>query len=190
MRGRLRRALDELAVTIGRTAIIVAQARSRLAGQLPDIVTRLVSLHDPDARPIRKGRIGRPTEFGYKARSSTTTTASSWITTSRPATHPTHLTSRPRSAGSRSAGHRAGIGHGRPRVRRACDRAGPAALGVRRIAIPRRVKVSPARRAVEHARRFRSLVKWRTGSEGRTSYLNRGYGRDRRVRPPPFRPTS
>ena len=38
MRGRLRRALDELAVTIGRTAIIVAQARSRLAGQLPDIV--------------------------------------------------------------------------------------------------------------------------------------------------------
>jgi transposase, IS5 family len=29
--------------------------------------SRLVSLHDPDARPIRKGRIGRPVEFGYKA---------------------------------------------------------------------------------------------------------------------------
>lgn len=29
--------------------------------------TRLVSLHDPDARPIRKGRIGRPVEFRYKA---------------------------------------------------------------------------------------------------------------------------
>jgi hypothetical protein len=28
---------------------------------------RLVSLHDPDARPIRKGRIDRPVEFGYKA---------------------------------------------------------------------------------------------------------------------------
>src|SRR6266536_4690360 len=25
------------------------------------------SLHDPDARPIRKGRIGKPVEFGYKA---------------------------------------------------------------------------------------------------------------------------
>ena len=67
MRGRLRRALDELAVTIERTAKIVAQTRSRLAGQLPDSATRLVSLHDPDARPIRKGRIDRPVEFGYKA---------------------------------------------------------------------------------------------------------------------------
>ena len=46
---------------------MVAQARSRLAGQMPDGATRLVSLHDPDARPIRKGRIDRPVEFGYKA---------------------------------------------------------------------------------------------------------------------------
>ena len=67
MRGRLRRALGELAVTIERTAMVVAQARSRLAGQMPDGATRLVSLHDPDARPIRKGRIDRPVEFGYKA---------------------------------------------------------------------------------------------------------------------------
>ena len=67
MRGRLRRALHELAVTIKRTATIVTQARTRLAGQMPDGATRLVSLHDPDARPIRKGRIDRPVEFGYKA---------------------------------------------------------------------------------------------------------------------------
>jgi IS5 family transposase len=67
MRGRLRRALEELAVTIGRTATVVAQARSRLAGQMPDSATRLVGLHDPDARPIRKGRIDKPVEFGYKA---------------------------------------------------------------------------------------------------------------------------
>jgi transposase, IS5 family len=26
-----------------------------------------VSLHDPDARPIVKGRLGKPVEFGYKA---------------------------------------------------------------------------------------------------------------------------
>jgi IS5 family transposase len=67
MRARLRRALGELAVTAERTAKIVAQTRSRLAGQLPESATRLVSLHDPDARPIRKGRIDRPVEFGYKA---------------------------------------------------------------------------------------------------------------------------
>jgi transposase, IS5 family len=67
VRGRLRRALDELAATIERTGTIVAQARTRLAGQTPEGATRLVSLHDCDARPIRKGRIDRPVEFGYKA---------------------------------------------------------------------------------------------------------------------------
>jgi transposase, IS5 family len=53
--------------TIGRTAQVVAQARTRLAGQVPDGATRLVSLHDPDARPIRKGRIDKQVELGYKA---------------------------------------------------------------------------------------------------------------------------
>jgi IS5 family transposase len=67
VRGRLQRALDELAVTAGRTAAIITQTRARLAGQMPESATRLVSLHDPDARPIRKGRIDRPVEFGYKA---------------------------------------------------------------------------------------------------------------------------
>jgi transposase, IS5 family len=67
MRGRLRRALDELAVAIERTATIIAQTRSRLAGQLPESANRLVSLHDPDARPIRKGRLDRPAGFGFKA---------------------------------------------------------------------------------------------------------------------------
>jgi hypothetical protein len=66
VRGRLRRALDELAVTIQRTATIMAQARSRLAGQMPGSAVRLVSPHDPDARPIRKGRVDRPVELGYK----------------------------------------------------------------------------------------------------------------------------
>ena len=46
---------------------IARQTRQRLAGVVPDGATRLVSLHDPDARPIRKGRLGKPVEFGYKA---------------------------------------------------------------------------------------------------------------------------
>ena len=42
------------------------QAHTRLAGGMPDGASRLVSLHDPDARPIAKGRLGKPVEFGYK----------------------------------------------------------------------------------------------------------------------------
>ena len=37
------------------------------AGVMPESSSRLVSLHDPHARPIRKGRLGIPVEFGYKA---------------------------------------------------------------------------------------------------------------------------
>ena len=34
---------------------------------MPDGATRVVSLHDIQARPIAKGRLGKPVEFGYKA---------------------------------------------------------------------------------------------------------------------------
>ncbi len=65
-------------------------------------------------------------------------------------------------------------GYGQPAVERDLQ-----ALGVRTVAIPRQAKISPARKAIEHSRGFRRLVKWRTGSEGRISYLKRGYGWDR-----------
>jgi transposase, IS5 family len=42
---------------------IVEQIGKRLAGE--PIRDRVVSLADPDARPIRKGKLGKPCEFGY-----------------------------------------------------------------------------------------------------------------------------
>ena len=66
-RGRLRRAVSDLAELLDVTRQVAAQARQRLAGTMPDGATRRVSLHEPDARPIAKGRLGKPVEFGYKA---------------------------------------------------------------------------------------------------------------------------
>jgi transposase, IS5 family len=65
-------------------------------------------------------------------------------------------------------------GYGQPAVERDLQ-----ALGVRIVAIPRQAKISPARKATEHSRSFRKLVKWRTGSEGRISYLKHTYGWNR-----------
>ena len=65
-------------------------------------------------------------------------------------------------------------GYGQPAVERDLY-----ALGVPAVAIPRQATTSPARKAIEHSRSFHRLVKWRTGSEGRISYLKRGYGWDR-----------
>ena len=50
---------------------------------------------------------------------------------------------------------------------------------VKNVVIPRTGKPSEQRRAKEHRKPFRRIVKWRTGSEGRISYLKRGYGWDR-----------
>jgi len=42
---------------------VAEQIKRRVAGE--PITDRLISLSDPDARPIRKGKLGRPNEFGY-----------------------------------------------------------------------------------------------------------------------------
>src|SRR5204862_2822419 len=52
--------LDELA---DRADKVVRQIAQRVAGE--KITDRLVSMSDPDARPIRKGKLRQPTEFGY-----------------------------------------------------------------------------------------------------------------------------
>jgi IS5 family transposase len=180
VRGRLRRALDELAVTLERTAQIVAQTRSRLAGQPPDSATRLVSLHDPDARPIRKGRIDRPVEFGYKAQVTDNDDGIILDYSVEYGAAPDHPQLAPavqrvhRRTGRMPRAVTADRGYGEPAVERDLH-----ALGVRTVAIPRKAKTSPARKAIEHSRRFHRLVKWRTGCEGRISYLKRGYGWDR-----------
>jgi IS5 family transposase len=180
MRGRLRRALDELAVTIGRAAVIVAQTRSRLAGQMPDSATRLVSLHDSDARPIRKGRIDKPVEFGYKAQVSDNDdgivldySAGYGAAPDGPQLVPavSRVARRARRVPRAVAADR---GYGQPVVEHDLH-----TLGVRTVAIPRQGPISPARRATGHSRSFRRLVRWRTGSEGRISYLKHRYGWDR-----------
>ncbi len=180
VRGRLRRALGELAVTIERTAQVVAQTRSRLAGQLPAGATRLVSLHDPDARPIRKGRIDRPVEFGYKAQVTDNDdgvildyAVEFGAAPDGPQLAPAVARIR-RRAGQVPSAVTADRGYGHPAVERDLQ-----AAGVRTVAIPRQATTSPARKTIEHGRGFRKLVKWRTGCEGRISYLKHRYGWDR-----------
>jgi transposase, IS5 family len=65
-RGRLRRAVKDLAELLDLTHRIAAQTRQRLSGTIPDGSRRRVSPRDPDARPIAQGRRGKPVEFGYQ----------------------------------------------------------------------------------------------------------------------------
>jgi IS5 family transposase len=59
------RVLDRLGKELGNARRVLDQTAQRLRG-VKSIPGRLVSLADTDARPIRRGKLRRPTEFGYK----------------------------------------------------------------------------------------------------------------------------
>ena len=179
-KGRLRRALDELDTVLHRAARVVDQTRTRLAGEVPDGASRLVSLHDPDARPIRKGRLGKPVEFGYKAQvvdNADGVILDHNVEIGNPADAPQLAPAIERiirRTGRAPRAVTADRGYGEPSVERDLHD-----LGVRSVAIPRKTKPGATRREFEHRRAFRDKVKWRTGSEGRINHIKRSYGWNR-----------
>jgi IS5 family transposase len=179
-RGRLARAVNELTGLLDATRQIVAQTRQRVAGITPDGATRRVSLHDGDARPIAKGRLGRPVEFGQKAQmvdNDDGVVLDHAVEQGNPPDAPqlAPAVARVRKRAGRTPGTvTADRGYGEAKVDQQLND-----LGVKTVVIPRRGKPSPARRAEEHRKAFRRTVKWRTGAEGRISCLKRGYGWDR-----------
>jgi len=178
--GRVSALVAELDTILGRTGQVIDQTRIRLGGQTPASATRLVSLHDPDARPIAKGRLGKPVEFGFKAQVVDNTDGivlDHSIHQGNPADAPLLAPAIGRISklvGRAPKAVAADRGYGEAAVEEDLRE-----LGVATVAIPRKGKPSQARRTTEHGRGFRKLVKWRTGCEGRISYLKRQYGFDR-----------
>jgi IS5 family transposase len=168
--------LEELA---DRCEKVAGQIRKRVAGE--PIKDRIVSLSDPDARPIRKGKLGKPNEFGYVAQIAEVTEHT--------------------RRGARGLILPAATRLGNP----AEDTLLPDTIAeIKRLGIsPREValdggfNVSPTRQALEDhdldpgrvfiagrqqpgsKRTQRRLQRYRTGAEGRISHLKRGYGLDR-----------
>ena len=179
-RGRLRRAVDDLAGLLKVTTTIAAQARQRLAGDMPDGASRQVSLHDADARPIAKGRLGKPVEFGYKAQVTDNDDGivlDYTVEQGNPADGPQLAPAVARvikRTGKKPRTVTADRSYGEKSIEDDLH-----ALGIRHVVIPRKGKPGKARQAAERRRAFRRAVKWRTGSEGRISTLKRQYGQDR-----------
>jgi transposase, IS5 family len=179
-RGRLVRAVDDMGELLDATRAIVEQTRQRLAGTMPDGATRKVSLHDPDARPIAKGRLGKPVEFGHKAQvcdNEDGIVLDHDVQPGNPADAPRLAPSVERvikRTGRKPRTVTADRGYGEAAVDDDLHD-----LGISNVVIPRKGKPSKARQAVERQRTFRRHVKWRTGCEGRISHLKRNYGWDK-----------
>jgi IS5 family transposase len=140
----------------------------------------VVSLHDQQARPIAKGQLGKPVEFGYKAQvidNDDGVVLDHDVHAGNPADAPQLAPAIQRvkdRAGQAPRTVTADRGYGEAAVEQALT-----GLGVRHVVIPRKGRPGAARHQVENRRAFRRTIKWRTGSEGRISNLKRGYGWDR-----------
>ena len=158
----------------GRCAKVAEQIDRRARGS--KITDRLVSISDPDARPIRKGKLGKPTEFGYVAQicevtENTRRGARGFIL---PAGHapgnPAENRLLPHTAAELQ---RAGI---RPRE---IVGDGGFQVGPTKDAFPDLTdeQIQLSGRHEPGSRRTRKRrARYRTGAEGRISHLKRGYG--------------
>jgi transposase, IS5 family len=169
--------VDHLDRLSARVAKIAEQCEQRIAGITPDGATRIVSLHDPDARPIAKGRLGRPVEFGYKAQivdNEDGVIVDHNIEVGNPPDAPMLVPAIERikeRTGRAPRAVTADRGYGEQRVEDDLH-----AIGVRHVVLPRKGKPNAARGAIEQRRAFKKMVRWRTGCEGRISCAKRDFG--------------
>jgi transposase, IS5 family len=156
---------------------VAAQIKQRVAGE--PIKDRLVSLADPDARPIRKGKLGKPTEFGYVAQlcevtENTKRGARGLIVPAATAIgNPGEDTLLPDTVAELK---RLGISP-REVALDGVFNVGPTGEAFEDLA-PERVFIS-GRQQPGSRRTQRRMQRYRTGTEGRVSHLKRGYGMDR-----------
>ncbi|MGZ6639999.1 MAG: transposase [Solirubrobacteraceae bacterium] len=166
--------LEELA---DRCEKVAAQIKQRVAGE--PIKDRLVSISDPDARPIRKGKLGKPNEFGY-------------VSQLCEVTENTRRGARGLILPPASQVGNPGEDTLLPDTVAELKRLG---ISPKEVALDDGFNVGPTREALEDLapdrvfisgrhqpgskRTQRRLQKYRTGAEGRISHLKRGYGMDR-----------
>jgi IS5 family transposase len=171
---------QELKALIPLVDQVVRQTRARVFRGIVDSPGKVLSLFEPTAEVIRKGKAGKPNEFGkvvkiQEAENQILThyevyrrkPADSDLLLPALAVHQQRLGRMPdlvaADAGFYSASNE-----------REAQR-----QGVKRVSIPNRSTKSASRRAHQKKRWFRKGQKWRTGCEGRISVLKRRHGLNR-----------
>jgi len=166
------RAADRLDGLADLAEKIARQITQRLAGE--KIADRLVSMADPDARPIRKGKLRAPTEFGYVFQLAEVTENTRRGARGLILPAPTQIGS-PNEADL--LGATADELRSASLIPRDVALDGGFAPGPVAEQLPDATKVFIAGRqntASKHT--DRRLARYRVGAEGRISHLKRGYG--------------
>jgi IS5 family transposase len=173
----LRRQLDEM---MPRVRQVMKQTRARILHGNTRSEGKLLSLFEPSTEVIRKGKAGRPNEFGKMVKlqeAENQIVIDYEVYACRPNDSDILVTAIDR--------HHALLGRS-PRLVAADaafypnkNEAAAKARGVKRVCIPNRSTKSLERKREQKKRWFRNGQKWRTGCEGRISVVKRRHGLDR-----------
>ncbi|HYB05115.1 MAG TPA: ISNCY family transposase [Methyloceanibacter sp.] len=170
----------EIEQMVPRVQQVIAQTKARIFHGETRTEAKIFSLFEPSTENIRKGKAGKPNEFGkliklqeaenqiiinfevYDKRPSDTDLLIPAIET-----HEAVLGRTPRLVAADAGFYSAN------------NEAAAKAKGVKRVSIPNRSTKSLERKRVQKKRWFRNGQKWRTGCEGRISVIKRRHGLSR-----------
>lgn len=179
-RAVLRRARRQLEQMIPRVRQVIRQTRQRILGGNTRAEDKIVSVFEPETEVIRKGKAGKPTEFGklvkiQEAENQIVTHYS--VFDHRPSDSELLIPSleqhqilfgRVPTMATADAGFFS-----------AANEAKAEEMGVNWVAVPSQSTKSPQRKQRQKKRWFKEAMRWRTGCEGRISVLKRRHGLNR-----------
>ena len=174
---RARKQLDQM---IPRVQQVMQQTRQRVFGGDTRAEGKIVSVFEPQTEVIRKGKQGKPNEFGKLVK---VQEAENQIVT-----HYEVFDQRPSDSTLLTPSleqHIEQFGRAPEMVVAdgaffsAANEAHAEQLGVKYVAVPSSSTKSAQRQRRQKTRRFKKAQKWRTGCEGRISLLKRRHGLDR-----------
>jgi transposase, IS5 family len=174
---KAQRQLDEM---IPRVEQVMRQTRQRVLGGDTRAEGKIVSVFESQTEVIRKGKAGKPTEFGKLVKIQE---AENQIVThyevfdERPSDSTLLMPSIQRHI--EQFGRAPQMAAADAGFFSAANEAQAEQMGVKRVAIPSQSTKSAHRRQRQKKRWFKKAQKWRTGCEGRISVLKRRHGINR-----------
>jgi IS5 family transposase len=173
----VRRLSERLQTMAEQVRQVVRQTKARVFEGLTQFPGKLVSLFEPHSEIIRKGKAGKPNEFGKLVQLQE---AENQIIThyevydERPSDQ--HLLLPAVKVHQRKLGRTPRLLAADAGYYSRANEEGAHALGVKYVSVPNRSTRSEERRKLEKQRWFKRGQKWRTGCEGRISVVKRRHG--------------
>ena len=168
---------QELDTFVPRVQQVLRQTRARILGGDTHVEDKLLSVFEPSTEVIRKGKAGKPNEFGkmVKLQEAEHQIITAYVVyDTRPSD--AELLIPAIAAHERTFGRVPRLVAGDAAFYSGTNETSAHAQGVTRVCIPNRATKSAERKREQKKRWFKNGQKWRTGCEGRISVVKRRHG--------------